>query len=453
MKYIFRGFLVILLILSLPVAFADDGNTLIRYQSHITDIGWQDPVQNGSTSGTTGQSKKIEAFRVEAPDLASLGGSSEIQYQAYCSYIGWQDPVSNGNQAGTTGENRGVEAIRVNLVGTASQYYDVYYRVHTTNIGWLGWTMNNEIAGTTDLTLPIEALEIKLVHKGEGAPGSTENSYLNRQILYDKVQLLTEVSFENLSWQPPFEDGNSIGTEGSKQGIEALKMNITNLGGDSSISYNLFIENIGWQGTHSNGDMAGTENQNLQAEAIMIDISGPVGNLFDVYYQTECEDQGWLGWTCNGGVSGTSNGNKKIEAIRVALVLEGDPTPQSDIEPYREIQTRISANQVPNFNLICAIVQHEGGDSYDSALAVMSCVMNRCDSGRWGGSDPVSVLTAPGQFSSYSGGYYKQFLNNPSPVVQQAVLDCLNGKRNHPYQSFRSYPTSGSVNIGGNWFF
>lgn len=106
-----------------------------------------------------------------------------------------------------------------------------------------------------------------------------------------------------------------------------------------------------------------------------------------------------------------------------------------------------------DFDLVCAIVEHEGGSNYESALAVMSCVMNRVDSGNWGGSDPVSVLTAPGQFASYLDGYYRQFLGNSSSVVQQAVRECMAGKRTHNYTCFRSYQTSGSVNIGGNWYF
>lgn len=106
-----------------------------------------------------------------------------------------------------------------------------------------------------------------------------------------------------------------------------------------------------------------------------------------------------------------------------------------------------------DFDLVCAIVEHEGGSSYDSALAVMSCVMNRVDAPGYG-SDPVSVLTAPGQFASYLDGYYKQFLGRSSTVVREAVRDCLNGVRSHNYLNFRSYQTTGSVQIGGgNWYF
>ncbi|MEG0377349.1 MAG: G5 domain-containing protein, partial [Eubacterium sp.] len=90
-----------------------------------------------------------------------------------------------------------------------------------------------------------------------------------------------------------------------------------------------------------------------------------------------------------------------------------------------------------DFDLICAIVAHEGGTSYEGALAVISCVMNRVDNGGWGGSSAIGVLTAPGQFSSYLDGYYTQYLGNTPASVQQAVTDCMEGGvRSHGYTSF-----------------
>ena len=106
-------------------------------------------------------------------------------------------------------------------------------------------------------------------------------------------------------------------------------------------------------------------------------------------------------------------------------------------------------------DLIAAIVAHEGGHGYEGALAVITCVMNRVDSGRWGGTDAVSVLTAPGQFSSYLDGYYQQYMGSPLPEVRRAIADCMEGGvRSHPYERFRAYETPGSVCIaGGNWYF
>lgn len=158
-------------------------------------------------------------------------------------------------------------------------------------------------------------------------------------------------------------------------------------------------------------------------------------------------------------------GTKKA-VVEESKPSEPEPTPTPDTETPTETpedNTGDSGNSGGNatesinpsdFDLICAIVAHEGGTSYEGAMGVISCVMNRVDSGAWGGSDAVSVLTAPGQFASYLDGYYRQYLGADIPEVRQAVKDCMeNGVRSHSYTSFRSYQTSGSVNICGNWYF
>lgn len=107
-------------------------------------------------------------------------------------------------------------------------------------------------------------------------------------------------------------------------------------------------------------------------------------------------------------------------------------------------------------DLICAIVAQECSTNYDGALAVITCAMNRCNSSEWKrfGADPLSQLCAKGQFCYSIDGYHKKRLNgNYEDFVKQAVLDCLNGKRNHNYLSFRGYKKAGSVNIGDNWYF
>ena len=107
-------------------------------------------------------------------------------------------------------------------------------------------------------------------------------------------------------------------------------------------------------------------------------------------------------------------------------------------------------------DLICAIVAQECSSDYEGSLAVITCAMNRCASARWAylGTDPLSQLCAPYQFTYSIDGLYARRLNgNYADFVKQAVLDALGGKRNHNYLSFRSYANPGSVNIGGNWYF
>ena len=108
-----------------------------------------------------------------------------------------------------------------------------------------------------------------------------------------------------------------------------------------------------------------------------------------------------------------------------------------------------------NMDLVRAVVAQEGGTSYEGALGVISCIMNRSDSGAWGGTDVESIIKAPGQFAAFESGAYEKYLGQSLPEVEAAISDCMDfGLRTHPYQSFRSYQTDGSVtNIGGNWYF
>lgn len=111
-----------------------------------------------------------------------------------------------------------------------------------------------------------------------------------------------------------------------------------------------------------------------------------------------------------------------------------------------------------DLDLIYAIVAQECSHPYEGALAVITCACNRAEGSKWSylGNDPLSQLTAKGQFCYSYGNNYKRYLGGKAPTcVVQAVNDALTtGVRNHPYLSFRSYQSNGSTtNIGGNWYF
>ncbi len=99
-----------------------------------------------------------------------------------------------------------------------------------------------------------------------------------------------------------------------------------------------------------------------------------------------------------------------------------------------------------DLELLTAIVSAESDKSYDDALAVASTILNRCEEPKWsscGGNNPVKQATAPNQFVVYQHGSYKKFMGNGAPdTCKQAVLDALNGARNHDYLSFRSNGSS-----------
>lgn len=441
------------------LSFADStelsSKASLSVAAQVQNIGWSDAVGAGQTVGTVGKGLQLETLRVSS-SLAWLGSDSGIETSVHTANLGWLPSVSEGTEAGTVGEGLAIQAVKFSLTGQAASFYDVYYRAHVRNVGWMDWAKNGEIAGTTGLGLRTEAIEIVITPKNASAPGSTHRPGVTREGLQQMANVEYTAYVENSGWLSQVSNGTNAGYAASGCGIEGLSVKIPNWSEDSAIAYRPYIENIGWYNYADSGNTAGVPGTNQQFEAVVAEITGEASKYYDLYYQAYSEDYGWLGWAKNGGWCGTTNGNRKLEALNFKLVVKGDPAPGSTDNPYVKAEpkpTGYTAATIPNFDLICAVVQHEGGASYESALAVMSCVMNRCDSGAWGGTDPVSVLTAPGQFSSYLDGYYTQFLGRTSTEVQRAVIDCMNGKRSHPYTSFRSYPTWGSTNIGGNWYF
>lgn len=115
-------------------------------------------------------------------------------------------------------------------------------------------------------------------------------------------------------------------------------------------------------------------------------------------------------------------------------------------------------------DIIMACVQQEDNGSYDGALAVISCIMNRTESAGWQGSGTTAwaQLTAPGQFCYSIDSHWSQWLGgNQYEYVKQAVTDCLElGIRNHEYVSFRSTQGSQTGSDGayipdarGNYYF
>lgn len=116
------------------------------------------------------------------------------------------------------------------------------------------------------------------------------------------------------------------------------------------------------------------------------------------------------------------------------------------------------------FDVVVAVVAGEYGGDLNDALAVVSVILNRCDSktwSSWAGSNPYKQVIAQGQFEVYLKDYYLAYMPGGSKygstkynVAKQAVLDGLNGVRNNKYTGFRAwYLTNYSSNYvvaGGN---
>lgn len=139
----------------------------VRYCTHIQDYGWEnDWLSDGALSGTVGQSKRLEALKVELtgdfPEDASIETSVHVQN------YGNLGPFAMGTEAGTSGQGLRMEEITLNLVNLPG--YTLYYNVQVQNKGWLrdeddvsDWFVSGQTAGTTGQSLRLESIRIKLV--------------------------------------------------------------------------------------------------------------------------------------------------------------------------------------------------------------------------------------------------------------------------------------------------
>ena len=96
-----------------------------------------------------------------------------IEYRTHVSNVGWQNVVTDGQTSGDESQSNWIEAIQVKLSGDKASDYDIYYRSHVAEMGWLDWAKNGELSGTQGYAYAVQAIQIVLVPKGSSAPGKT----------------------------------------------------------------------------------------------------------------------------------------------------------------------------------------------------------------------------------------------------------------------------------------
>lgn len=301
--------------------------SVFRYQAHQQSHGWESVVSNGERAGYTGQSKRLEAFKIWLPS----GLSGAVSHSAHVQDVGWQPYVSNGAQAGSTGQQRAVQAIKVKLDDKLAKSHDVWYQVHCQSYGWTGWAKNGAPCGTQGLSKRAEAIRVKLVAKGSAAPGSTANAFRPGHL----VSYQTHV--QDFGWQSAVYDGAVAGTTGQSRRLEGLKVSLAASGAFSgSIQYQTHVQSYGWESAwKKDGELSGTAAQSKRLEAVRIKLTGEIANVYDVYYRTHRQTFGWSGWAKNGQDCGTSGLSKRLEALEVRLVPKGGAAPGSTSDRMR----------------------------------------------------------------------------------------------------------------------
>ena len=301
----------------------DDSKMHIQYEAHVSNIGWMSSKRDGSTAGTTGQSKSVEDLKVSILNPVEDGS---VQINANVSGVGWQGwDTPSASEGGTTGQGRAVEAVRLRLTGSLAKDYDVYYRVHASNIGWMAWAKDGEEAGTTGMSCSLEAVQIKLIKKGASHPDTSGYSHL-------EIPTVTYSAQVKGAWQNYVPAGEVSGTTGQGIPITGFSAKTTSsvAGG---IAYQLHLSNVGWTSGKTNGEQLSSTAESNSVEAIKISLSGDLATYFDVWYRVHVDNVGWLGWTKNGAVAGSTGYGTHVQAVQVRLTRKGANAPGSTVSP------------------------------------------------------------------------------------------------------------------------
>ena len=305
----------------------------IEYSTHIQNIGWQDAVQDGETSSTIGEKKRIEGIIINTNNE-----NLSVIYSAHVQGYGWQDYVKAGEMAGTIGEKKRIEAISIKLGGSEAKNYDIYYRVHAEKFGWLGWAKNGENAGTKGYGYRLEAIEIKLVKK------DSEFIKDNIEVYKEKTISVTyKTHVQSKGWQGYVKDGAMSGTSGEKKRLEAISISLVDPKYMGHIEYSTHVQSKGWQNYVRDGAISGTSGEGKRLEAIKIRLTGKYATEYDIYYRVHAQKFGWLGWAKNGQVAGTEGYGYRLEGIEIKIVYKGDTPPgKTDNIYYKKGVTNVA---------------------------------------------------------------------------------------------------------------
>lgn len=309
----------------------------VSYKTHIENEGWNIPVEDGKTSGTTGQGLRMEALIVS---LINKGGLDiSIEAQAHVQNVGWQPLKSDGEVIGTTGEGLRLEALRIRLIGIDAKKYIIKYRVHVQNIGWQLWCKDGETAGTVGLALRAEAIEIMLERVKEDVvvvvpdkPTDDPTQIIipitnpNSAIPPEKFLCASYTTHvENYGWGKEVTDGRLSGRVGQGLRIEAIRIALINVGSENlGVAYSAHVENVGWQPEVVNGATAGTTDQAKRLEAIKIRLTGTDAYKYSIWYRVHVQNEGFQEWCRDGDVAGTTGQALRAEAIEIIITLKSE---------------------------------------------------------------------------------------------------------------------------------
>lgn len=166
-----------------------------------------------------------------------------------------------------------------------------------------------------------------------GSSGSNNNSSGNNSSTNTKG-IVYSTHVQSYGWQSNKSNGQTAGTSGEAKRMEAIKIQLSNIGYSGSVQYSTHVQSYGWKNWVADGAVGGTTGEAKRMEAIRIRLTGEVANHYDIYYRVHTQTYGWLDWAKNGDIAGTTDGAKRMEAIQIVLVAKGGSAPGATTQAY-----------------------------------------------------------------------------------------------------------------------
>lgn len=245
----------------------------VSYQVHARDIGWCNWQADGKMAGSTGQNRRIEAFR-----MVPVG---KTDVTVHIKDIGNKEykNITKDTIIGTTGQDKRIESIKI--AGKDTCYL---YRVQQKNVGWSDWMSNGQWAGAQGKSLQIEAIEIK------------------------KAMFVVNPHVQDRGWLGDRAAETVIGITGHNLRLEAFKINPEKM----TIKAKAHIQDKGWvdYGQITKDTVIGTVGKGKRLECLCFEG--------DFEYRVHVQNSGWTDWTKADGVAtmGTVGQALRIEAIQ-----------------------------------------------------------------------------------------------------------------------------------------
>lgn len=310
--------------------------TAVSVKPHVQTYGWMNEVADGTAAGTTGQAKRVEAFKFGVVMSDGTVDYSAISARAHVQTYGWQNWVSGGQIVGTEGQRKRVEAVQLQLSDTLrNQGYHVYYRVHVQSFGWTAWASDGALCGTQGMAKRLEAIQVQIVRDGQSPQDKGVTSAVDWSFR-DAPKVTYSVHQQTYGWEGAVSNGTIAGVTGRAKRLESLTVSVGGSQYSGGVTYRVHQQTYGWSSWSSNGTAAGVTGRAKRLEAVQIALTGDLASHYDIYYRVHSQTFGWLSWAKNGASAGSAGLAKRVEAIQIVLVLKGGAAPGDTSMPYVE---------------------------------------------------------------------------------------------------------------------